>query len=183
MRIRLPLQTSIFAAALLAGSSGFAATISNADYKAQKAQISADYKDAMASCDKLTDNAKDVCHEKAKGNQKVALAELAYNRSGKTGDASKLAVAKADSAYGVAKEKCDAMSGNEKDVCVKQAKADHTRATADAKMNREVSESRQDAAADKRDAAYNVAKEKCGALSGDAKTSCLTDAKARFGKS
>ena len=42
---------------------------------------------------------------------------------------------------------------------------------------------RQDAAADKRDAAYAVAKEKCDAFSSDAKDRCLTDAKARYGKS
>jgi hypothetical protein len=40
-----------------------------------------------------------------------------------------------------------------------------------------------DAAKDKRDAAYAVAKEKCDAFSSDAKSNCINEAKARFGKS
>ena len=35
----------------------------------------------------------------------------------------------------------------------------------------------------KRDAEYAVAKEKCDAFAGDAKTNCLNEANARFGKS
>jgi hypothetical protein len=39
-----------------------------------------------------------------------------------------------------------------------------------------------DASAEKRDANYKVAAEKCDALAGDAKSACIADAKARFGK-
>ena len=42
---------------------------------------------------------------------------------------------------------------------------------------------RRDAIEDKRDAEYKVAVEKCDALSGSAKSACVQDAKARFGKS
>jgi starch phosphorylase len=90
-------------------------------------------------------------------------------------------------------EKCDDKAGNDKDVCVKQAKAAETRAKADAKANMKVakagqaateksSAARKDAAEDKRDADYAVAKEKCDKFSGDAKDRCLNEAKARFGK-
>jgi hypothetical protein len=44
------------------------------------------------------------------------------------------------------------------------------------------SEAHHDAAAEKRDADYAVAKEKCNALSGDAKESCVTEAKKHYGK-
>ena len=40
----------------------------------------------------------------------------------------KVLVAKAESAYAVAKERCDDKSGNAKDVCVKEAKAVESRA-------------------------------------------------------
>jgi len=40
-----------------------------------------------------------------------------------------------------------------------------------------------DAATEKRDADYKVAKEKCDAFMGDAKASCMTEANTRFGKS
>ena len=82
----------------------------------------------------------------------------------------------------MAKEKCDDLKGNAKDVCVKDAKAAHTRAKVDAKANQKVTEVRKDATEDKRDANYALAKERCDALAGDAKTKCVNDAKARFGK-
>jgi hypothetical protein len=66
---------------------------------------------------------------------------------------------------------------------VKEAKAAETRAMADAKTGKEVSAARSDAADDKRDAEYKVAVEKCDALAGDAKNSCVAAAKAKYGKS
>ena len=44
-------------------------------------------------------------------------------------------------------------------------------------------EARKDASAEKRDAEYKVAIEKCDALSGPAKDACVSNAKAQFGKS
>jgi len=67
-------------------------------------------------------------------------------------------------------------------VCVKEAKAVEVKALADAKMGKEIGEARKDAAADKIDADYKVAIEKCDALAGDAKSNCVTAAKSRFGK-
>ena len=92
-------------------------------------------------------------------------------------------IARADAEYAVAKEKCDDFAGNAKDVCVKEAKATFTKAKVDAKANGKVSVVRKDAAQEKRDANFAVAKERCDALAGDAKTQCVNDAKARFGKS
>jgi hypothetical protein len=182
MDLKLTFRAAAFACALCSAPTLFAAPVTNDEYKAAKNRIGAEYKDAKATCDKLSDNAKDICIQEAKGHEKVARAELEYNRSGKPGDASKLATVRADAAYAVAKEKCDDRSGNDKDVCVKQAKTDHTKALADAKANSKVAAARKDASEDKRDAEYNLAKEKCDALAGDAKSSCLATAKSRFGK-
>jgi hypothetical protein len=44
-------------------------------------------------------------------------------------------------------------------------------------------EARKDAAIDKSDAGYAVAREKCDPLAGIAKDQCVADAKARYGKS
>ena len=182
-RLTRTFQAAALCGALLGGTTIHAATMSKDEYKATKDRIEAEYKEQKASCDKLKDNAKDVCREEAKGKEKVARAELEYNRTGDPKDSAKVAMAKADAAYDVAKEKCDDRKGNDKDVCVKEAKAAHTQATADAKANKKVAEVRKDAADDKRDAAYNVAKEKCDGLSGDTKAQCLATAKARYGKS
>jgi hypothetical protein len=152
------------------------------DARAGKDRIQADYKAARATCDSLAGNAKDICVAEAKGKEKVALAELEHGRTGKPADATKVAVARADAVYEVAKERCDDKAGNDKDVCVKDAKAAHTRAQADAKAARKSAEARSDAAGDKRDADYKAAVERCDALAGDAKTSCVNAAKAQFGK-
>lgn len=53
----------------------------------------------------------------------------------------------------------------------------------DAKASMKTAEARNDASSARRDAEYAVAKEKCATFAGDAKTNCLNDAKARFGKS
>lgn len=159
-----------------------AANLSKDEYKAGKDRIAAQYKTAKAACAPMTGNAKDICQEEAKATDKVALAELEVNHTGSASDQKKLAKVKADTAYDVAKERCDDKTGNDKDVCVKEAKAVHVKALADQKMAKEVGEARQDAMADKRDADYKVAAEKCDAMSGDAKTACVTAAKARFGK-
>lgn len=176
------LQTALLVSTLLMIPAAQAATMNKADYGSTKARISADYKADKAACDSLKANAKDICVEEAKAKEKVARAELEFAYTGKTGDGNKLKVAKAEAAYAVAKERCDDQSGNAKDVCVKEAKAVEVKALADAKLGEEVGKARQDAAQDKRDADYKVAVEKCDALAGDAKNSCLAAAKTKFGK-
>ena len=181
MRFRSTGQAAVLVGALLAGSV-LAASMSDADYRGAKERIAAEYKAAAAACDKLRDNARDVCRERAKGQERVARAELEYNRSGEEKDATRLATEKADADFRVARERCDDRSGIDKDICVTEAKTAHTKALADAKMRQRVGEARRDAAEDKREADYNLAREKCDALTGDDKARCLADAKARFGK-
>ncbi len=159
-----------------------AATMNKADYKAGKDRISATYKSEKAACGAMSANAKDICVEEAKGKEKVAKAELEYSYTGKAKDKNKLLKAKAEATYAVAKERCDDKAGNDKDVCVKEAKAAQTHALADAKMGKEMAASRNEASEDKRDADYKVAAEKCDAMAGDAKSSCIASAKAQFGK-
>lgn len=129
-------QALSIVAALFAGSATFAASMSHAEYAAKKDQISAEFKADKAACDKLEGNNKDVCVEKAKGKEKVAKAELEFNYTGKEADSAKIAVAKADANYDVAKEMCDDKKGNDKDLCVKDAKAMHAKAIAQAKAGK-----------------------------------------------
>lgn len=67
-------------------------------------------------------------------------------------------------------------------MCVKETKAVEVKALADAKLGTKIGEARKEAADDKRDADYKVAAEKCDAMAGDAKASCIATAKADFGK-
>ena len=92
----------------------------------------------------------------------------------------KVAIAHADADYKAAKDACDSRQGNDRDVCLKQAKADYVKATAEAKARLKSKTAMADARDDTMDAQYKVAKEKCDALSGDAKDSCIKEAKLRY---
>lgn len=177
------LKAALLCFSVLQLSVASAATMSKADYSAAKTRISADYKADKAACNARSGNAKDICMEEGKAKENVARAELEYSYTGKAADGNKVLVAKAKSAYSVAKERCDDMSGNAKDVCVKEAQAVEKKALADAKLGKEISVAKKDATADKVNADYKVAIEKCDALTGDAKSSCVAAAKTRFGKS
>jgi hypothetical protein len=152
-------------------------------YNAEKDRIEAEYKTAKEACNKLSGNAEDVCKAEAKGKQRIAEAELDARNQGTVKARADARVARAEADYLVAREKCDDLAGNAKDVCVKEAKAAETKAKADAKADRKVADARKDAAESKRDADYRVAVERCDRLAGDAKDTCVKDAKARFGKS
>lgn len=175
--------STIAVAALLSMSAVQAASITKDEYKAGKDRIEAQHKADKALCDPMSGNAKDICQEEAKAKEKVAKAELEYSYTGKDKDLAKIGEVKADTSYEVAKERCDDKSGDAKDLCQKEAKATHTKALAEAKLGKKVSDARSDAADDIRDADYKVAVERCQAMSGDAKSSCITSAKAKFGKS
>ena len=199
-------QTALATAFCLAMSTGaIAATMSKVDYKAAKVDISTRYTSEKAACGAMTANAKDICVAEATGRDKIALAELEATYAPSDKHRYDVRLAKADAAFAVAKEKCDDLADNAKDVCVKEATAAYVTAKADAKVaiktldantvaraktadanataREKTTEARTDAATDKRNADYAVAKEKCDALAGDVKASCVKDAKARYGQS
>jgi cytoskeletal protein RodZ len=158
------------------------AAMTSQQYSAAKDNANAAYKSAKAQCDSMSGNAKDVCVAEAKANLKKAKAnaEAEYKNTDKARRDAKIDAAEAD--YDVAKAKCDAKNGNDKDVCVKEAKAVETKAKADAKANEKVAAAKEDAREDKMNADYKVAVEKCDAMSGAAKDSCVSEAKARYRK-
>lgn len=182
MNTSFNLQSALLAAAMVVMPAAYAATMSKANYQAEKERISAEYKADKAACSSRSGNANDICVEQAKGKEKLALAQLEYTYTGKAEDQNKIMKTKAEVDYAVAKEKCDDLAGNAKDVCVKEAQAAETKALADAKLDKKVGEARTEAVDDKRDAEYKVAAEKCDTLAGDAKASCMSAAKLKFGK-
>lgn len=180
------MKSTVHLAALLAAvfAAGAAqAALSDADYAARKKGIEAEYKNGRATCGSLAGNAKDICLEEAKGRQKVALATLEFDRKPDAKQREKLADARADAAYDVAKERCDDLAGNAKDVCVADAKAARTRAQADAKAEKVGATARSEAAEAKNEAQYKAEVERCDSLAGDAKDACVNAAKARHGRS
>jgi len=183
MNIQTQFKFTALCIAIFALPLAQAALISKEDYQAQKTRIATEYKSAKATCASMKSNAKDVCVEQAKGIEKVSLAENEYSHTGLSSDGNKVIVAKAESAYAVAKERCDDKTGNDKDVCVKEAKATEAKALADVKMNKKIDAALKDDLQTKRDTEYKVSLEKCDALAGDAKSNCVATAKTNFGKS
>ena len=198
-------MTAIAAAISLVFSAGvMAQSMSKDTYKAADDLIAAEYTTDKAKCDSLSGNPKDVCIAEAKGKEKVAKAELEARNEPTEKNRYKAYIAKAEADYAVANQKCDDKAGNDKDVCVKEAKAVKTRIEADAeaqmktvdakraaseksaeagmKARKEGSEARQEATTEKVDANYAVAKEKCDSLASGAKEHCIDEAKTKYGK-
>ena len=81
--------------------------------------------------------------------------------------------------YKADKAKCDSMTGNAKDVCVKEAKGKEKVAKAELDARANPSERNQRKVQEaKADAEYDVAKEKCDDLKGKEKSACEKEAKA-----
>jgi len=177
------------AGGLFAATPAFAMTKS--EYKAEQDNIASTYKAARDRCGSLAGNAKDICLEEARGNEKVANADLdgRYQPSNKADYNSR--VARAEAIFAVAKERCDDYAGNAKAVCRKDAEAAHERGLANARADRasadaqgnannKIADARAEADKDKRDADYKAARERCDTYAGESKDRCVADAKSRF---
>ena len=189
----------------LAFSSGaMAENMSKQQFKSLEKGNDTQYKSDKAGCDSFSGNAKDICVAEAKGKRNISKAELEDNFKPTIKTRYNLRVARGEASYSVAIEKCDDKAGNDKDVCVKEAKAAKIHAMADAKAQMKTSnadtvavektldanatamdkavDAHKDAAADERDADYAVEKEKCQTLAGATKDQCISEAKVRFGQ-
>lgn len=177
-------HTRTAAAAFLACCLGTAgAAPLNADaHRAAKDGVATTYTADQTTCKQSSGNARDICSEQAKSRRKVALAEIEYRQSSKAVDAVKVAMARADGEFAVAKERCDDLKGQPKNLCRTEANTAHTKSKADAKLATTVSEARTDAVEDKTAADRKLAQARCDAMAGTAKTNCDTELKARTTK-
>ncbi len=128
-------------------------------YKTTQTGIGTEYKLAKTACDTFSDNARDICQAQAGGKQKIATAELNARFAPSEAASYKVRLARAEADYGLAREKCDDLAGNVKDVCVKEAKAAAVTAKANAKAHMKTAMAH-DAAYDKASKAQGVADEK-----------------------
>lgn len=142
----------------------------------------ANFKNARAACDAITGNPKDVCIAEARAARVRAEEEANayYQNTLKAFTQSRMRIA--DANYERDKAKCEALTGNSKDVCISEAQAARISVQADARADSKTMEARADARADKETAAYKVALEKCDAFAGAVKDNCVSTAKIQFGK-
>src|SRR5690606_10837309 len=94
-----------------------------ASYEATQKSAKAEYKAAREKCDTLKNNAKDICQAEAKAARvkTEANAEASYKGTDKARQKARKDIADAD--YEVAQAKGDDLTGNQKEVCEKEAKA------------------------------------------------------------
>ena len=104
---------------------------------------------------------------------------VAGQASAMTADEYKVAKEKIEADYKVDKAKCDTLKDNAKDVCDKEAKGKENVAKAELEQQYKPSESHaRNVKEEQVKATYEVAKEKCDDLKGDAKNACEKQAKA-----
>lgn len=188
------MKTKLITAAIVAalGFPGVSHALTQAEYANKLNRLSADFEAAKRTCDTMSGNARDICMAEANGANRVGKAELAARYTGTVQARYEAQVARADTDYDIAKERCDDFAGNAKDVCLKDAKAALVRAKAGAKLDREtrqasresvkkVADARRDADNVVRKAEYAAAVERCDSYSGSAKDRCVAEAKLHFG--
>jgi hypothetical protein len=182
-------MNKIFASILITAASMSFATVSSAAtaeakaiYKAAKESAETDYKVAGAKCKALSGIPSKVCVEEAKVARTLtkADAKVQYLDTPRARTEARKDIANAE--YALAKTRCGATTGNDKDVCIKEAKAVKVALIADNKADKKVVDARTEARAEKHEANYKVAAEKCDALAGVAKDNCVASAKAQHGK-
>lgn len=156
--------------------------ISKAEYYAIADKAAADFRDAHAVCDTLQGNAQTICVEEAKLAQTIAKgsAEARYKNTAQARTKASTDIANAQ--YAVAKARCEDKQDNDKDACLRYAVAAHAMALAQAKSGTVMAQVVTDSRDAKPDAAMMAALEKCNALTGISKESCVADLKSKIGR-
>jgi protein-tyrosine-phosphatase len=120
-------------AGLITCSSLGAETMTNAESREAHRLIAMEHQNAKQACSVQNSNAKDVCLQEAKGAYKVARAELENKDEPSARHQRNLGVARADSTYHTANERCDDANGAAKSACRADAKSARKAALLDIK--------------------------------------------------
>jgi osmotically-inducible protein OsmY len=172
-----------------------------ASYRAVTQKAAADYKAATAKCGSMSGNDKDVCMAEARLTRTRTEAKALSQYNNNPTSREKARSNMADAEYDLAKAKCGAKSGADKDDCMNTAKSEHTAALADAKSGASATASNASGASgaigaigssaagsagsdgglvdrtNTRDPAKSAAVDKCAQQGGDNKTGCLVQTK------
>jgi len=166
-----------FAAAPTAALNHDPATYRNVTQKALT-----EYRAAAAKCESMNGNDKEVCMAEAKlARTRTEYEALSQYNNTATGRANaRTNVANAE--FTLAKAKCDAKSGADKDSCMSNAKSVHTAALADAKAGHADSATSSGGSGSSGSTGSSAAgaqavADKCAQAGGDAKTGCLVETK------
>jgi len=137
---------------------------------------------ARMRCDSVAGIPHEICLAEARANR-VRIeeeAQAAYRNTLSAYTGARMRIASAY--YDRDKARCGALTGNDREVCLQQAKAYLVAARADARADRKTVEARLDARDEKIDAEYRVALQRCDALAGAVKDQCVGTARTAYGK-
>lgn len=165
--------------------------MSKDEHKAQQERIEADYNAAREQCDGMKGNAREICMAQAKGKHEVVKAQLEARRDPGPRRDAEVRKKQAEADYKVAREKCDDLQRDARDVCRRDAKATYEHAKEQAKVvtagergakSGKTLEERQQARDAPTDAQYTAAQERCETLSPQARDNCMNEARRKYGK-
>jgi osmotically-inducible protein OsmY len=180
-----------FAAAPTAALNHDPATYRNLTQKAES-----EYRAATAKCDAKSGNDKDICMAEARLARTRTEADALSRYNNTAAGRARAHTNVADAEYDLAKARCDAKSGADKDSCMDNAKSVHTAALADAKAERTERTTATGSSGsgttgsggstasgglvtgtETRDPAKAAAVDKCAQMGADARTGCLVETK------
>jgi hypothetical protein len=136
-------------------------------------------------CRQDSDNkggARAICLAQAKAMHKKATAEAVAHWRNTVQARTDARIAAADADHDVAGVRCKAGPRQARDACMREARAERLAATADARSDLRVTESRNRDKEARKKAYYRTARERCDALAGAAKEACMTLARAQYGE-
>ncbi len=105
------------------------------------------------------------------------MADITKERAEIKGDMKK-DMAKQD--YREAKMRCKTLNGEAEDICLKDARAYYKTEVSQAKAEEKSAKAYANSAEEANEAMYKAARERCKSLSGNAKDSCIGDAKVKY---
>jgi hypothetical protein len=106
-------------------------------------RIDAEFDAARERCDDLAGQAKDVCLAEARAERRIRKVEVAARVQGTSKARYDAQIARAEAAFGVAKERCGVRAGEERAACIADARAGEERAKEEARRERREAEARE----------------------------------------
>lgn len=140
------------------------------------------YEAASARCDALAGTPHDICEAEAHAVRVRSEEEAGAAYKNTLSAYTKARIRIAAAYHERDKTRCAALGGNDREVCLQQAKATLVAAQADARADRKAIEARLDAREEKLTAEYRVALQKCDAFAGAVKDQCVSTARTAYGK-
>jgi len=137
---------------------------------------------ATARCDALAGTPHEICDAEARAVKVRSQEEASAAYKNTLAAYTQARIRIADAYHERDKTRCAALAGNDREVCLQQARASLVAAQADARADRKAIEARLDAREEKLSAEYRVALQKCDAFAGAVKDGCVSTARTAYGK-